>query len=383
MKGAECICKGISLVGAGPPCHAGEMRITNTAMLLTTGLMLAGCPKGAEPAHGDSATAKGPAAAAAAAPKAGLAPDTVVATWKGGKLTYGELIEKKKSTFDALDRKQLQERHAAEKQELEGMLVEQLVEAAAKAKNQTSEEYFKALATGQDINDAAIMEFYNKNVKPRPGSPPLEQIKDKIKGYLIQQQGGEVVKTEVERLKAAAEMKISLPTPEAMKVTFDYTGRPMKGKADAKVTIVEFSDFECPYCSRAVGPVEEILKAYPNDVKVYFMHFPLGFHKKAMPAAVAAQCANEQGKFWEFHDKMFELQRDLAVEKLGAWAKDLGLDMAKFEACQKNPATEAYVKADMKQAETAGVRGTPSFYINGEPYAQGVPTVDALKPYIN
>jgi len=363
----------------------GTMLKTESAILLSMGLMLAGCPKGAEPAHGDSASPKAPPAAQADASKnAGrLAPETVVATWKGGKLTYGEFLKEKKSTFEALERKQLKERFDAEKQELEGMLVERLVEDAAKAKNQSPEEYFKALAEGTEITDAAIEKFYNENVKTRPGAPPMAQIKDRIKGFLIQQQGQEVVKTEIDRLKAEAGMKIELPTPDAMKVKFELAGRPMKGKADAKITLVEFSDFECPYCSRAVAPVEALLKAYPEDVKVYFLHFPLNFHKKAMPAAIAAQCANEQGKFWEYHDHMFANQSSLADDKHAGWAKELGLDVAKFEACQKNEATATFVKADMKQAELAGVRGTPSVYINGEPYSQGVPTVEALKPYLN
>lgn len=376
--------RGSRLSEQGPPCHAGTMRKTESAILLSMGLMLAGCPKGAEPAHGDSASPKAqPSGQASASNDAQrLAPDTVVATWKDGKLTYGELLEKKKSTFEALERKQLKERFDAETQELETLLVEQLVEKVAKTKNQTPEEYFKTLAEGKEVADADIEKFYNENVKPRPGSPPLEQIKDRIKGFLVQQQGQELVKTEIDRLKAEANMKIDLPTPEAMKVKFDLAGRPMKGNPQAKITLVEFSDFECPYCSRATEPVEAILKAYPNDVKVYFLHFPLNFHQKAMPAAIAAQCANEQDKFWDFHDKVFANQSTLADDKHVGWAKEIGLDVTKFEACQKNEATAKFVQDDMKQGEMAGVRGTPSFYINGEPYAQGVPTVEALKPYL-
>lgn len=364
------------------------MRINESAIVLSLGFMLAGCPKGAEPARGDNAANK-PASAAAAKPQAAgsgrLAPDTVVATWKDGKLTYGELLEKRKSTFDALERKQLKERYDAEKQEVETMLVDQLVEAAAKAKNQTPEEYFKAIGEAGKITEEEIQAFYDKNVKGRPGAPPLEAIRERMVGFMTQQKGQEVIKKEVDRLKAEAGLKIEMPKPDALKVSFDLAGRPMKGNPNAKITLVEFSDFECPYCSRATGPVEEILKAYPNDVKVYFLHFPLSFHQKAMPAAIAAQCANQQGKFWPYHDKVFANQGGLGGgdAQLETWATEAGLDAAKYKACVANPETKKFVEADMKQGELAGVRGTPSFYINGEPYENGVPTVEALKAYVN
>lgn len=121
------------------------------------------------------------------------------------------------------------------------------------------------------------------------------------------------------------------------------------------------------------------MAAYPDDVKVYFLHYPLSFHQKAMPAAIASECAHKQGKFWEMHDELFAAQQNLGDEHFLNAAKTKGLDLVAFESCLKDPAVGATIKRDMAQGEAAGVQGTPSFYINGVRYEQGVPTVDAVR----
>jgi protein-disulfide isomerase len=355
----------------------------DSMLLLFVALGLAGCPKAAEPVRADSAANTAPGIQAQKANKLRLPADTVVAKWTGGQLTYGEFIEKRKKTFDRLDREQQLARFKAEEQELESYLAEMVVQEAAKAKNQTEEQYIEGLnKTGNLVTDADIQAFYDQNVKPRPDAPPFEMIKERIQGFLVSQKSGEVVRNEIERLKKEKGLSTELPAPEVAKVSFDLAGRPMKGNPNAKVTVVEFSDFQCPYCARAKEAVDELVKAYPNDVKVYFLHFPLSFHEQALPAAVAAQCANKQGKFWELHDKIFDNQRALAVDQLMGWAKDVGLDVAAFETCMKDPEAEKMVRADMEQGEAAGVQGTPSFYVNGVPHQNGPPTAADIAPLV-
>ncbi|MBI5503194.1 MAG: thioredoxin domain-containing protein [Deltaproteobacteria bacterium] len=138
------------------------------------------------------------------------------------------------------------------------------------------------------------------------------------------------------------------------------------GPKDAAVTIVEFSDFQCPFCSQAKDLVHQILQAYPNDVQFVFKNYPLPFHPNAMPAAKAAVAAGKQGKFWEMHDKLFENQRALSDDKYQEIAKQLGLDLEKFKTDLAAPETASAVTDEMKQAGTVGVRGTPTFYINGK-----------------
>ena len=141
---------------------------------------------------------------------------------------------------------------------------------------------------------------------------------------------------------------------------------PVRGAAKATVTVVEFSDFQCPFCSRAVQPVKELESAFGSDVRVVWKHLPLSFHPNAMPAAIAAEAARQQGKFWEMHDKLFANQQALSEAAYVQYAKELKLDLARFQATLKDPATRKRVDEDAAAAGAAGVTGTPTFVVNGE-----------------
>jgi protein-disulfide isomerase len=149
-----------------------------------------------------------------------------------------------------------------------------------------------------------------------------------------------------------------------VKITVD--GDPVRGAATAKVTIVEFSDFQCPYCAKAVEPVKQLLARHPKDVKLVFKQFPLDTHSQAALAAEAALAAQAQGKFWELHDKMYANFRSINRDRILGWAKELGLDMTKFQADLNSHKYSARVNSEEKQGEMAGVEGTPTFFINGK-----------------
>ena len=342
---------------------------------------LIACANGTETSSSKKTqTASAPAVVQPKANEARLPAETVVATWKGGKMTYGELLKEHKGEFRRRRNQFLQDMYTFERQRIEAAVVQKLVKAAATAKNQTEEEFIKAAEGDTSVSDDEVKKFHASD--PRIKNQPFDAIAPRIKAYLEQQKKQKAVLAVFEGLKTEAGMKVELPKVELEKVTFDLAGRPTKGKTDAKVTIVEFSDFQCPYCSRAVGEVEKIVKAYPNDVKVVFMHFPLtSIHPQAKPAAIASQCANAQGKFWEYHDAVFANAKELGDDKLEAHATNAGLDIDKFKACLKDPATAAFVDKDMKQGTDAGVQGTPSFFINGEPH-QGIPSLDVVKQYV-
>jgi protein-disulfide isomerase len=153
----------------------------------------------------------------------------------------------------------------------------------------------------------------------------------------------------------------------------DLAGSPVTGASKAKVTIVEWSDFQCPFCSRVVPTIEKIVKDYPKDVRLIFKHQPLPFHPNAAPAAIASIAAHNQGKFWQFHDKAFEHQKELSPENYEAWAKELGLNMSKFKADIADPKTKAAVDADARMGSTYGANGTPTFFINGIEMAGALP----------
>jgi glutaredoxin len=153
-------------------------------------------------------------------------------------------------------------------------------------------------------------------------------------------------------------------------VEIDIEGAPTRGSPMAPVTIVEFSDFECPYCGRAHPIVQQVLREYEGRVRVVFKHFPLSSHPHAMPAARAAVAAGNQGKFWEMHDLLFEHQRQLEEEDLERYAEQLGLDMEQFRADLQSAETQQQVEADKQEGQRVGVEGTPTFFVNGRRFRE-------------
>ena len=133
----------------------------------------------------------------------------------------------------------------------------------------------------------------------------------------------------------------------------------------APITIVEFSDFQCPYCARLIPTLEEVKKKYGDKVRIVFQQYPLAFHQFAQKAAEASLCAHEQGKFWELHDAMFQNQQNLAVEQLKAKATELGMNADQFNACLDQGKFASQVAADLEAGTKAGVNGTPAMFING------------------
>lgn len=310
-----------------------------------------------------------------------LPKDQVVAEMKGKKFTYGDLLEAAASDLREAQTEYLQKVHQIEQQALEQVVIQHLVEKKAKEKGIDPGDFVKSLGDGvPEPTDKQIQDFYDQRVAS--SGQPLDAVRARIVTFLKGQAQQEKIREAMTAMKKEAGVKTSLPPPDLPKAEFDLAGRPSKGPDDAKVTVVEFSDFQCPYCSRAAPQLAQLMKDHPEEVKVYFLHYPLSFHPQAMPSAIAAECAHAQGKFWELHDQMFANQRELAPDKYTEWAKSAGLDMKKFEACQKDPKTEARIQSDMAMGRAAGVSGTPSFFVNGVPNAAGIPNSDTIQPYL-
>jgi protein-disulfide isomerase len=157
---------------------------------------------------------------------------------------------------------------------------------------------------------------------------------------------------------------------------------PTRGSNQPKVTVIEFSDFQCPYCGRAAGTVDTLLKSYSNDVEVAYKHNPLPFHPNAMPAALASEAARAQGKFWEMHDKLFAGQANLDRPTLDKFAQEIGLNMAKYKESMDKEQGKDRIKRDMADAEKFGARGTPNFFINGR-NLRGAQPIEAFKGVID
>ena len=151
-------------------------------------------------------------------------------------------------------------------------------------------------------------------------------------------------------------------------VAIPTAGSPVRGPADAPITLVEFSDFQCPYCSLAVGKLNAVIEAYPGKIKLIFKEFPLDTHSQALGAAQAAIAAHQQGKFWQMHDALFAHRRDLSLPTLAGLARNIGLDLKRFQADFNSQDTKKTIMKDMDDGDRAGVEGTPSVFINGRKY---------------
>lgn len=323
-------------------------------------------------------------AGSGAAPAATIADSTVVATWAGGQLTYGEMLVEQKSALARLEIEYLQNRYQTEQGAIEQMAMERILTEEAKAKGLTTpEELIEQVVLKEPVvlNDNDIQAHYQSLARKLRGAP-LEQVREQVADDLKRKKEMEKVQAYVGQIRTERGMKVDLPFPELPRIDVSVDDDPMKGNPSAAVTIVQFAEFQCPYCGKSKETVDQVLKDYDGKVRMVFRDFPLGFHDRAIPAAVAANCSGEQGKYWEMFDIMMMNQRALEEADLVGNATKLGLDIGKFNTCRLDPKQEAEVKKDQADGAEAGVSGTPAFFINGimisgaQPYEQFKQIID-------
>jgi len=171
----------------------------------------------------------------------------------------------------------------------------------------------------------------------------------------------------VRRLKAKADTFVEVALPDDADVVYDIdlTQNPVRGPKDAPVAIVEFSDFQCPFCASIQDALGQVLKAFPKDVRLVFKQFPLNIHQHANMAALASLAAHGQGKFWEMHDKLFANFSAIDEDNITRWAREIGLNMTDFEKALQTAQHDAIVRKDMADGAAAKVLGTPTLFVNG------------------
>jgi len=310
-------------------------------------------------------------------------PKTEVAKIGDKTITAGEVEETAQKEIAKLNAEYTKNMYQARRGALEGMIVKRIVADQAKAKGVDEEAFIDGEITSRITKptEAEVKAFFDKNQDKMRGAP-YEMMKPRIEEFLSNQKKGEVAQKYLEELKTKNKVVVMLQEPEPDRVQVEAKG-PAMGPADAKVTIVEFSDFQCPFCSRAKEVVDKVMADYKGKVRLVFRDYPLPFHDKATKAAEAGQCANEQKKFWEMHDYMFANQDGLAVEQLKAGAKSKGLDAKQFDACLDSGKFASNVQEDLKAGQALGVEGTPHFFINGrvlsgaQPYEKFKEVIDS------
>jgi protein-disulfide isomerase len=215
------------------------------------------------------------------------------------------------------------------------------------------------------VTEQEIENFYKAN-KAQVKAGEEAQAREQMRAYLQNQKLAQRRQEFVETLRSQANVVIYLKEPPLLRAKIKIDGAPFKGGINAPVTIVEFTDFHCPFCKRVLPTLSQISAKYGDQVKLVYKDFPIDkLHPGARRGHEAARCAGEQGKFWPYHDKLFANAPKAGPDDLKAYAKEVGLDSAAFDTCVRNGKYQSAVQKDIDEGGAAGVTGTPAFFING------------------
>jgi protein-disulfide isomerase len=284
----------------------------------------------------------------------------VVAEVDGTPITRGDLDKTAAEPLLAIR----QQEYETLRRALDEMITDRLMEKEAAARKITKEALLKSEV--EDLvpaPDAAKLDALYEQHRHRFGGKSREQMGPEIARAVRQQDLNARRQAFAEELRSKGKVRVALDPPRAHVAI--PAGAPALGPASAPVTIVEFSDYQCPYCKRAQGVVDELVAKYKDKIRLVHRDFPLDNHPGAVPAARAARCADEQGKFWDYHRGLLMTPGDFSDEDLRSRAASLGLDASKFDTCLKSDRHDAAIRASVEDGQRIGVTGTPAFFING------------------
>lgn len=247
---------------------------------------------------------------------------------------------------------------------IEGNILETYLDEEAtkqkKPRKTIEEKMFSA-----KVEDKDARAWYEDN-KARLGGRAFESIKNEIVQFLTRQKLEEVKGEVVGKVKKEGNFSLLISEPEAPTLEISFAGFPFKGGKSAKVTVVEFADYKCPHCKEASNILKEIAGKYKDKIKLVFLDFPLRMGGLSTTIAHGGVCADEQGKFWEYHYMAFEAQSSLKADSPVKFAEKLGLKIDAFKTCLASSATKEKVEKSRAEGERIGVQGTPAIYVNGQ-----------------
>jgi protein-disulfide isomerase len=313
---------------------------------------------------------------AAVAGQSQTSPAAVVAVVNGKEITEQELFERVRGEMSKLEAQMYEVRRNGAEELIAEFLLEQTAQARGLTKEQLLQQEVEAKVG--EVTDKEVDNFYAANqARIRK---PLDEVRPQLLNYLQQNKLTEARRIYLKSLRDKAQVKVYL-TPPIVDVSAEDA--PFKGPPSAPITIVEFSDFQCSYCKRVVNVLEQVLERYPDKVKLAFRDFPIvNIHPQAEKAAEAAHCAGEQGKFWEFHDLLFDKQDTIPTANFAEHAKTLGLEVSSFQTCLDGRKYQEKVERNYAAGVKAGVSGTPAFFINGR-LLSGAQPLEAFKAVID
>jgi protein-disulfide isomerase len=290
--------------------------------------------------------------------------DRIVATVGSHDINLREVEQRASISLYEAD----QQRDAILRSTLQRMIDEELLESEAAQKGMTVEQLLSHAYESPDIARLANVPAPVRRLATPQASNDSQLLQDSREQTRIRQ-------ALLVSLRRRANVHITLPQPEPPVLAVSADDDPAIGADRARITIVEFSDFECPYCKMSVPVIKEILKEYPLDVKVVYRDYPGRNHRYANQAAQAAQCAGDQGKFWAYHDLLFEQQNPHGWD-FAALATELKLDSAAFASCLSTGRHREEVMADLRDGLKLGISSTPTFFVNGRPMIGARPVAD-------
>ncbi len=255
------------------------------------------------------------------------------------------------------------EMRAKQQQAIDNYVIETWLEAEARKAGVTPREIQNRVFKVDVPDDAAIKAFYEQNQARMPGT--LEQMKEQIRQYLQNQQFREQVQALLARLKEEKGYAVLLAQPEAPRFSVNTRGYPAKGPENAPVTLVEFADYQCPHCKDAAPVMDRLVEKYGDKLRFVYRDFPINPSGISRKIAYGAVCADEQGKFWAYHDTAFARQAYLKSITPEMLAKEVGLDTGAFSTCYAKEATRKKVDESYAEGEALGISGTPTFFVNG------------------
>lgn len=310
------------------------------------------------------------AASAAASASAGQAPGASAADVPGARAAVVNGASIMAADVDAKlgnNLAQLQEQiFALRKNQLDAMIDEKLLDDEARRRGVTTAALVETEITSRvpPVTAEETRKFYDDNKARLPAD--FSKLEEQIKSFLASQRVRARQQEYLQSLRASAKIDILLSRPPIFRSEVVTAGAPVRGAADATVTIVEFSDFHCPFCRKVQPVLEQVRAKYGSKIKMVFRDFPLdSLHPQARAAAEAGRCATEQGKFWEFHDKVFAGDPDASQAALDRIAKEVGMDVTAFETCRTSGKYRSSVQASSEEGQKLGITGTPTFFING------------------
>lgn len=329
---------------------------------LTLSLLLLACSS--TDSTPEAQAAPGPEATASAEE---MPADRVLATWEGGQVTWGDVNELVAPDLRSMEIEYELNRYELQLQALDAKVTEALLQAEAEKAGvdldtllQHEIEEKAAQPTEEEIAS------YYRMVQRQLGGLSLEESRSLLQPELVRQKQIERYRAYIAELEEKAGVEKRLPYPNLPRIDVTVADHdPILGPADAPVTIVQFAEYQCPFCGRVNPTIQRIFEEYDGKVRLVYKDFPLQNHGRAIPAAVAAHCAGEQGSYWPMNKTLLGNQTALEEADLQRYARELSLDLDAYDACRRSGKYEPTISQDMEDGRQAGVSATPSFLING------------------